>query len=92
LARREGIGSDANPVEPDALEELAIADPAAINNGSIEATGLEIATIADRLRRGKADGKTCSGISGFTDGDWEQLDQLFARVQKEAAKAEPSQR
>ena len=47
---------------------------------------MEIATVADRLRRGKADPKTCPGVKGFTEEDWAQLDELVARVQKEAAK------
>ena len=42
---------------------------ALMSNGRMAATGLEIATIADRLRRGKTDPKTCPGVEGFTEND-----------------------
>ena len=59
---------------------------ALMSNGRMAATGLEIATIADRLRRGKTDPKTCPGVEGFTENDWAQLDQVLANVQKPATK------
>jgi hypothetical protein len=62
-----------------------------IRNERLEAAGMEIATVADRLRRGKADPKTCRGVVGFTEMDWAQLDEIVARVQEAAAKTAPSQ-
>ena len=42
-------------------------------------------------RKGRPE--TCPGVKGFTEEDWAQLDELVARVQKEAAKTSaPSQR
>jgi uncharacterized protein YjbI with pentapeptide repeats len=58
-----------------------------IQNGRIAATGVEIASIADRLRRGKADTQTCPGVVGFTEEDWARLDQVVADVQARGAKA-----
>jgi uncharacterized protein YjbI with pentapeptide repeats len=57
-----------------------------ITYGRIERIGAEIATIADRLRKGKADPQNCPGVDGFTKEDWAQLDELVARVQERGAK------
>jgi hypothetical protein len=52
-----------------------------LHNGRIEATGVEIATIGDRLRGGKADLRTCPGVKGFIEEDWQLLDKILTRVQ-----------
>jgi uncharacterized protein YjbI with pentapeptide repeats len=51
-----------------------------MQNGRIAATGVEAATVVDRLRRGKADVQTCPGVKGFTDEDWAELDKVVASV------------
>jgi hypothetical protein len=47
-----------------------------LRNGRIAATGVEIGTVADRLRKGRTDPTTCLGVKGFTDEDWAKFDEL----------------
>jgi uncharacterized protein YjbI with pentapeptide repeats len=52
--------------------------------GRLKAMGPEIAAIAARLREGKADQATCSGVREFTDEDWVALDELVAAARSRA--------
>jgi hypothetical protein len=50
-----------------------------IRNGRLRFTGLQVvATVADRLRKGKSDPSSCPGVTGLSDGDWAILDRLVA--------------
>jgi hypothetical protein len=51
-----------------------------LHNGLIEATGTQVVTISDRLRKGRVDPAACPGVHGFTDVDWTTLDQLVAEA------------
>ena len=53
-----------------------------LRNRRIAATGAEIGTVADRLRKGRTDPTTCPGVKGFTDEDWAELDKLVAGATK----------
>ena len=55
-----------------------------IENGRLRSTGLQVAAVADRLRKGKPDPSGCPGAKGFTDDDWAQLDQLVADASSRA--------
>jgi hypothetical protein len=56
-----------------------------IQNGRLLSTGLRVAAVADRLRKGKSDPSGCPGVRGFTDDDWAKLDQLVTGVLSRAA-------
>jgi uncharacterized protein YjbI with pentapeptide repeats len=60
-----------------------------IKNGRLPSTGLQIAAVADRLRKGKSDPSACPGVTGFTDDDWTKLDQLVTDAQSRAADEKP---
>lgn len=49
-----------------------------LTNGRLLATGRDIKIFADRTRAGKTDPAACPGVTGFTDKDWELLDDLVA--------------
>jgi uncharacterized protein YjbI with pentapeptide repeats len=49
-----------------------------LRNGRMEATGTQIVTVAEKLRKGKSDETACPGVKGFTDQDWGWLDKLVA--------------
>ena len=53
-----------------------------IGNGGFESMGLQIASVADRLRRGKSDQDTCPGVRGLTDEDWSNLDELVVNASR----------
>jgi hypothetical protein len=61
-----------------------------IENGRFKATGMEIATIADRLRSGKADAEACRGVKGFTEEDWKKLDKLVEEAAKTPEPDDPN--
>jgi uncharacterized protein YjbI with pentapeptide repeats len=47
-----------------------------IQNGRLRSTGSQVATVADRLYKGKSDPTACPGVKGFTDEDWANLSKL----------------
>ena len=49
-----------------------------IRNGRIEATGMQVRTVADTLRKGRSDPAACPGVRGLTDEDWALLERLVA--------------
>lgn len=57
----------------------------------MKAIGTQIATVADRLRKGKSDPAACPGVKGFTDEDWALLTKLVADAQKPKPAAKPGQ-
>jgi uncharacterized protein YjbI with pentapeptide repeats len=54
--------------------------PALLRHGRIEATGSQIATVADTVRKAKSDQTVCPGVSGFFDEDWKYLDEVVAKA------------
>jgi hypothetical protein len=56
-----------------------------VQNDRLRSMGLQVAAIAERLRKGKSDPSTCPGVTGFTDDDWAKLDQLVAEAQMRGA-------
>jgi uncharacterized protein YjbI with pentapeptide repeats len=56
-----------------------------IKNGRLQSIGLQVAAVADRLRKGKSDPLACPGVKGFTDDDWTKLDQLVTEAQRRGA-------
>jgi uncharacterized protein YjbI with pentapeptide repeats len=50
------------------------------------ATGTQVPTIAERLRKGKSDPTACPGVKGFTDEDWAKLDEVVQQASKQESK------
>jgi len=42
----------------------------------IKSVGTQVASVAEKLRKGKFDQSACPGVNGFNDEDWENLDLL----------------
>jgi hypothetical protein len=53
-----------------------------IGNGGFASTGPQVASVADRLRRGKSDQTTCPGAGGLTDEDLSILDDLVVAASR----------